>query len=465
MSDEKHEIGEKIGGVQLKPGSTSRPAIAYQNDEDTGIYQRVPGENNFVSDGVEVARTNADGILIPTFVAGRTVTVGAGGQLEDTVTSGGHTIRENGTDQTDRTGLNFIDTSAGAGLITDDPGGDETEVNLNLYLLASGARVMTGDLDMGGNDILSVRNMYPDPGGRLTLTSATPVLVADAADQTTLYYALYKHDLVPLFDGTDWDVFRFTELSIAMAASANWAANSNFDCYIFNDAGTLRLVTGAAWTDDTTRSETLTRVNGRWTNNASMTGRYGAASTVTVAANRGLYVGSFRTTGTAGTTTFIFGGVDTAGSHLLWNTYNRISAGGIVQEGATSWTYSTAAWRSLNADATNRISFIRGLNEDMDWVYGTFSFAAAGGGGDVYLAGIGLDSTTALATGVVNQRTLGTTAIYHGTSSMYAGFPGLGFHFLQFMEYNSTGANAVTVFGDNAEPLVVQHGLSWVRKY
>src|SRR3990172_12682964 len=135
MSDEKHEIGEKIGGVQLKPGSTSRPAIAYQNDEDTGIYQRVPGENNFVSDGVEVARTNADGILIPTFVAGRTVTVGAGGQLEDTVTSGGHTIRESGTDQTTRTGLNFIDALAGAGLITDDAGGNETEVNLDLYVL------------------------------------------------------------------------------------------------------------------------------------------------------------------------------------------------------------------------------------------------------------------------------------------------------------------------------------------
>ena len=47
----------------------------------------------------------------------------------------GHTIRENGTDQTARTGLNFIDVDAGAGLITDDPGGDETEINLSLYRL------------------------------------------------------------------------------------------------------------------------------------------------------------------------------------------------------------------------------------------------------------------------------------------------------------------------------------------
>lgn len=54
----------------------------------------------------------------------------------------GHTIRENGTDQTARTGLNFIDTLAGTGLITDDSGGDETEVNLTLYLLADGSRTI-----------------------------------------------------------------------------------------------------------------------------------------------------------------------------------------------------------------------------------------------------------------------------------------------------------------------------------
>lgn len=58
-----------------------------------------------------------------------TITGGAGGS--------GHEIRENGSAQTTRAGLNFIDADAGSGLITDDAGGDETEVNLNLYLLKS----------------------------------------------------------------------------------------------------------------------------------------------------------------------------------------------------------------------------------------------------------------------------------------------------------------------------------------
>ena len=52
--------------------------------------------------------------------------------------SAGHTIRENGTDQTARTGLNFVDADAGAGLVTDDSVNDETEVNLDKYTLLAG---------------------------------------------------------------------------------------------------------------------------------------------------------------------------------------------------------------------------------------------------------------------------------------------------------------------------------------
>lgn len=51
---------------------------------------------------------------------------------------GGHTIRDNGLDQTARAALNFVDVSAGAGLVTDDAGNNETEVNLSLYALLSG---------------------------------------------------------------------------------------------------------------------------------------------------------------------------------------------------------------------------------------------------------------------------------------------------------------------------------------
>ena len=115
--------------------------------------------------------------------------------------AGGHTIRENGVDQTARTGLNFIDSSAGVGLITDDAGGDETEVNLNLYVLlgvgrAGGSTIYGGNaanenLILGGTShathttsIISMLDhvrmasgkVVQDSGGntRLTLATATP---------------------------------------------------------------------------------------------------------------------------------------------------------------------------------------------------------------------------------------------------------------------------------------------------
>jgi len=121
----------------------------------------------------------------------------------------GHTIRENGTDQTARTGLNFIDANAGVGLITDDLGGDETEVNLNLYVLlgvgrAGGSTLYGGNaanenLILGGTShathttsIISMLDhirlasgkVVQDSGGntRLTLSTSSPhsLLTGDA---------------------------------------------------------------------------------------------------------------------------------------------------------------------------------------------------------------------------------------------------------------------------------------------
>jgi hypothetical protein len=46
--------------------------------------------------------------------------------------SGGHTIRDNGSDETTRTGLNFINSNTATWVISDDAGGDETEVRVSV---------------------------------------------------------------------------------------------------------------------------------------------------------------------------------------------------------------------------------------------------------------------------------------------------------------------------------------------
>jgi hypothetical protein len=300
------------------------------------------------------------------------------------------------------------------------------------------------------------------PGGRLTLTSGTPVMSADAAAQTTIYYTPYVGDLVPCYDGSSWAMKRFAEVSIAMAANAAWAVSSNFDLYIYNDGGTIRLVTGAAWTNATTRSESLTRVNGILTNTASMTGRYATGSTVTVAANRGTYVGTFRTTGSTGTTTWVAapavaaGG--TEGQLYLWNCYNRVAATGVSRDSTDSWTYSTAAWHSYNTSATNRVSYVVGLADDPIFVlFNSVCSAAAGESG---ITGVGIDSTGAISGCTMYAQGLAVTGGPPlAGSPWYAGQPGIGYHFAQALEYGN-GVGAQTFYGDATAPTLFQTGIS-----
>jgi hypothetical protein len=70
------------------------------------------------------------------------------------------------------------------------------------------------------------------PTGRLTLTSGTPVMASEAAAQTTIYYTPYTGAMLPIYDGTGWRERTFAELSLALAASANWASGT-----FYGDAG------------------------------------------------------------------------------------------------------------------------------------------------------------------------------------------------------------------------------------
>ena len=294
------------------------------------------------------------------------------------------------------------------------------------------------------------------PQGRLTLTTATAVMTAEAANQTTIYYTPYVGDIVPLYGGASWTNTTFAELSIAMAASANWAANSNFDVFVFNDAGTIRLVTGAAWTNATTRAEAIARLNGIWTNSGSITGRYGASSTVTVAANRGTYVGTFRTTGSAGTTTWELGGNAAGGDPGLlyvWNCYSRVPVSVGVGDSTDSWTYGTADWRSYNNSTSNRISFVRGLNEDsVKALLASLTFTNTVNG----RVGVALDAVNTF-TGQAAYVQTDATITQMGQAN-YCGIPGLGLHFLQGVEYGN-GVLSVTFYGDLGSPTTYQNGL------
>lgn len=101
------------------------------------------------------------------------------------------------------------------------------------------------------------------PGGRLSLTSATPVTTTNATG-TTIYYTEYLNDLVPVYDGSTWTPTSFTNLSNdTTASSTNKAgpaaciAESCYDLFVWNDSGTMRLTRGPVWSNTATITVTI----------------------------------------------------------------------------------------------------------------------------------------------------------------------------------------------------------------
>jgi hypothetical protein len=288
------------------------------------------------------------------------------------------------------------------------------------------------------------------PGGRLTLTSATPVLSADVSGATTVYYTPYLSDLIPLY--TEFFApYVFTELSLALDSNSGHTgyqqSGKNFDLFVFNDSGTLRLGTGPAWSSDTARgtgagTTELERKNGIWTNKVSATMRFGssAGNTVSVAANQATYVGTMRATAN-GQTSMVFKPSATAGGNAnvlgLYNAYHRVRVQAMSRDSTSNWTYATTTWRSADNNANNRISFVDGLQSSaIDAMYQVGVDVTGSGAG---LIGVNLDSTSATP-GVVGQSNTSTTT---NTIARESFVPQLGFHFVQAMEYS---AGATTTF-------------------
>ncbi len=300
----------------------------------------------------------------------------------------------------------------------------------------------------------SASGTVPDPGGRLTLATATPVMVTTQSAKTTIYYALYKHDKVPIYDGSSWTMTTFTELSVATTDTtknpAAIGASKVNDWFVWNDAGTLRLSHGPDWTSDTVRSAgtALVRVNGVWMNNASITNG--------PAASRGTYVGTTRSNASS-QLDYIFGAVAAGGTAALfgvWNMYNRVLVETFVGDSGDSWTYNSTTIRSSNASTGRRISFVTGQPDD-GFFFLTYS-ANVGGTTNAPVIGIGVDSTSVFS-GAIGQ---GSTTAFGPAFGYYAGVFAEGFHFIQDCEAVSSGTAVCTFYGDAGAPTLLQTGMT-----
>jgi len=289
--------------------------------------------------------------------------------------------------------------------------------------------------------------------GRLTLTSATPITTGDVTGATTVYFTPYKGNVIALYDGTDWVPAVFSELSQATTDStkspAAVANSSNYDVFVWNDAGTLRATRGPAWTSDTARgtgagTTELEVLEGRYVNKVAITNG--------PAARRGLYVGTVRSDGSAQIN-------DSLLLRHIWNNYNRVCRPMRAIDATNSWTYTTASYRQANASTANQLDYLAGLSEDCVSARvdayaantGVINSAAMG-------VGVGVDSTTVNSAQITITPNVVVANGVTTPSAIYRGYPGIGRHFLAWLEYST--ASGTTTWSGDANITTLQTGIT-----
>lgn len=301
------------------------------------------------------------------------------------------------------------------------------------------------------------------PQGRLTLTTGVSVTTADVSGSTNVYYTPCISQFVPIYNGSS---FAMTdtggELTLALdstAAHTNYhQSGKNYDFFIINDGGTIRLGTGPKWDDGAVAGSATARgtgaastelqlLKGIWTNKNTITIRFGSASgnTVSVAANQATYVGSGRMVADGQIS-------DTALLRFLYNEYNQAVRTLLVTESTASWSYSTLAFQQARASTANQVAVLRGNNSQAveATVIGTAGNSTASG--QSVVVGVGIDSSTVnSARSGVNSCTSGINAV---PTAVYNGYPGLGYHEIRWLE-RGAGADTQAWFGNT-----IQTGLS-----
>ena len=146
---------------------------------------------------------------------------------------------------------------------TDTPGGGIA----NWYLYDGTTDILLGTVDTTTHVFTRAGavNVVGEPQGRLTLTTATPVLTGTVSGASTLFYALYNGNQVPIYDGASaFAMTTFAELSNVLANSSTGKAGPSaagpyqcFDLFVWNDSGTVRLTRGPKWINTGTFTVTI----------------------------------------------------------------------------------------------------------------------------------------------------------------------------------------------------------------
>lgn len=270
--------------------------------------------------------------------------------------------------------------------------------------------------------------------GRLTLTSGTPVTTSDVTAATILYYALYNGNRMSLYNGTGWQDFTLTQLSIPIPATND----TNYDVFLDYNSGTPALAL-QAWSNATTRVTALTRQDGVYV----LTGDAGKR-----------FLGVCRTTGTPGQTE------SSRTKRFVHNYYNRVDLPMLRPETTDNWNYTTATWRQANNSNSNQLAFVNSVAEDAIDCRVRAAFGQTDAGIEAAVA-IGLDSTSAVASGCLfsaqsNSFGAGYLQVAHAS---YIEIPAEGYHTLTWLEW-SVATGTTTWYGDTDGVIAIASGMN-----
>lgn len=269
---------------------------------------------------------------------------------------------------------------------------------------------------------------------RLTLTSGLPVTTADITAATTIYATPSGTGAqIALHNGAAWNVRASAEFSIALGTLT---ANANYDIFCYDNASVPTLELNA-WSSDTARATALAFQDGVRVKSGDSTRRY---------------MGYFRTISTTQT-------ADSTAKRFLKNYYHKVEKQMLALESTDTWNYTLATIRQANASTANQLNFLTDLEDDSVSAQ-VIAAARNSTAGVVIGALIGLDSTTALAGGVIANRAQTLSSNDEVLlSASYRGNPGAGYHFLAWLEW-STATGTTTWVGDAGVPAVSQSGIT-----
>jgi len=252
-------------------------------------------------------------------------------------------------------------------------------------------------------------------GGRLTLTSGTPVTTSDVTSASNVYYTPYNGDKISLYNtsSSSWVNCSFTEKTLALSGLSS---GTLYDVFGYLSSGTLALDPPVAWGTTSSRSSAISFQNGVYVKTTDLSRRY---------------LGTFRAT--AATTT-----EDSAANRYLWNNHNRILRHGFVTAFSLNFAWSGASREWNGGASVTRLNFINGLNESPVLITGVLA-VGTGAAGSTAQAGFGLDSTTSFfGTAYTDSQISGyvvRTISTHGYTSS------IGYHYVTPIQNASSTAN------------------------